>query len=239
MDFAPVVDLSKPGAPSGIGDRSFAENAETVSWLAAAFIDALQSEGVAAVLKHFPGLGPTDADTHLCMPTSAKPLAALWEEDLLPFRQLAGRASAIMIAHAHFEAFDPDRPVAATLSGSIVQGLLRGRLAYDGLALTDDLEMGAVCRELPPAELAPLALEVGCDMVMFCRKEEAIRDAQMGILRSIETGALSWERVERSLERVLAVKRRAGASPVGPELPAAEFSEAHAALGGIAAQLLA
>jgi len=115
MNFAPCVDLSDPGASSGIGDRAFGTDPERVTELAGLYVDALQGEGVAAVLKHFPGLGPTDADTHQSRPSTKKPVEDLWNEDMLPFRRLMDKAAGIMIGHAHYAMVDQDRDVAHTM----------------------------------------------------------------------------------------------------------------------------
>jgi len=237
MDFAPCVDLSRPGASNGIGDRSFGEDPETVARRGEEFVGGLQSEGIAAVLKHFPGLGSTEADTHERMPTCAKPEGALWDEDLLPFRRLAPHAAAVMLAHAHYSSLDPDRRIAASLSGSVVGKLLRGRMGYGSVAITDDLEMGAVCQEMTPDGLAVFALLVGGDMVMFCKSRTRIRNAWRGTLKAIHAGRLSRERVDESLGRILALKGRLGLKPVDPSPPGEEFETARAALLRTAAEL--
>ena len=234
MDFAPCVDLSTPEATNGIAERAFGNDARTVVRLAGAFLDGLQSEGVAGVLKHFPGLGPTDADTHLSLPTSGKSVQKLWEEDLLPFRSLGQRAAAIMVAHAHYASLDADRKTPASLSSAVVGGLLHERMDYRGISIPDDLEMGAVSEQGPPDELSLRALVAGCDMAMFCKSRNLIEEAFRGLVRAGQAGRLPEERLDRSLARILADKERFAIRKVPPTLPRGEFESARLALRQIA-----
>jgi beta-N-acetylhexosaminidase len=128
LDFAPVVDLCGPEVANGIGDRSFGTRADEVAVAAGAFLDGLQEAGVAGCLKHFPGLGPTSADTHAVLPEVAIDRSSI-EEHLRPFRALAPRAAAIMVSHAHYPALDPERGRPASQSPPLIEGLLRGELA--------------------------------------------------------------------------------------------------------------
>ena len=224
MNFAPVVDLSAPGAASGIGDRSFGTDPKVVTHLAGIYLDALQAEGVAGVLKHFPGLGPTDADTHQLMPSTSKTPDALWVEDMVPFRELAPRAGGIMIGHAHYSAIDDDRSVAATLSTHVVKEQLREKMGFDGLAITDDMEMGAVAQEMTPDELALFAFLMGSDMVMFAGNKTRILNARRGIVRAIHAARLFKDRIDQSIGRILAVKERFSVESFGPELVEADYA---------------
>lgn len=234
MDFAPCVDLSAPGAANGIGDRAFSTDPATVSRLAGVFVDAMEDEGVATVLKHFPGLGPTDADTHQVRPSTDKPVEALWTEDLLPFRDLMGRTSAVMIGHAHYAAVDTDREVAATLSTAIVGGLLRKRMGFDGLAITDDMEMGAVAQEMTPDELHLFAVLMGADQVLWAGNTTRILNARRGMVRAIHAARLYKDRIDHSIDRIMAVKDRLGLEPIEEEIPGDEFDAARTALLEIA-----
>jgi beta-N-acetylhexosaminidase len=237
MNFAPVVDLSAPGAASGIGDRAFGTDPKGVTRLAGIYLDALQAEGVAGCLKHFPGLGPTDADTHLSMPTTKKSPDALWAEDMVPFRELAPRAGAIMIGHAHYAAIDDDRSVAATLSTHVVKEQLREKMGYDGLAITDDMEMGAVAQEMTPDELALFAFLMGSDMVMFAGNKTRILNARRGIVRAIHAARLFKDRIDQSIGRILAVKERFGVESFPADFAEADYASAKTALQGLAKEL--
>jgi beta-N-acetylhexosaminidase len=235
MNFAPCVDLSEPGASSGIGDRAFGTDPERVTELAGIYVDALQGEGVAAVLKHFPGLGPTDADTHQSRPSTKKPVEDLWNEDMLPFRRLMDKAAGIMIGHAHYAMVDQDRDVAATLSTAVVNGLLRQRMGFNGLAMTDDLEMGAVSQEMTPDELALFSLLMGSDMVMFQGNTTRILNARRGLVRAIHAARLFKDRIDASVGRITAVKERFAVGPLEEALPQAEYASARDAIRRVAA----
>ena len=180
LDFAPVVDLSEPTAPNGIGDRAFGVDPEQVALLAGAFLDGLQGEGVAGCLKHFPGLGDTVVDSHRELPTVGRDRQRLESQDLVPFRRLAPRAAAVMVGHGVYPALAPGDERPACLSPAIVQGALRGELGFRGLVATDDLEMGAVSPFDEGGAAAVQAIEAGCDLLLYCHtldKARAARDA--------------------------------------------------------------
>jgi beta-N-acetylhexosaminidase len=205
-DFAPVVDLSSPGAPSGIGDRSFGEDPEGVARCARAFVAGLASEGIAAFLKHFPGLGATEVDSHAVMPVCPRSNEELWAIDLVPYRACGQEAAGVMVAHAHYPAYDAGEATPASLSSAIVIELLRMRLGLDGIALTDDLEMGAV-QGPDPGELA---LRARNDMVMFCNDPGKALAAHRAVLAAARAGVLDRSAIERSVERIVKAKARLG-----------------------------
>lgn len=207
-DFAPVVDLSEPGAANGIGDRSFGQDAAQVSRYARAFIEGLTKAGIASFLKHFPGLGATELDSHIGLPVCTRGETELWERDLRPFRECAALAAGIMTAHVHCPPFEA-RARAASLSESVITGLLRRRMEFEGLAVTDDLEMGAVAGP-PPGELARSAIHAGNDMIMFCNSEEKARAAYHALMDDVRSERLPEARIDRSVERILEAKRRFG-----------------------------
>jgi beta-N-acetylhexosaminidase len=179
LDFAPVVDLCAPDASNGIGDRSFAPDPEVASSLAAAFLEGLQSNGVAGCLKHFPGLGATSVDSHRSLPTAARTREELETLDLVPYRRLAPSAATVMIGHGHYPVLDATPGLPASLSFPIVTGLLRERIGFRGLVVSDDLEMGAVAPLDENGRAAIGALRAGCHVVLYCsdlaRAERAAR----------------------------------------------------------------
>jgi beta-N-acetylhexosaminidase len=231
-NFAPVVDLSAPGAVNLIGDRAFGEDAERVTACARAFVAGLAAAGIASFLKHFPGLGATEVDSHVALPVCSRSAEEMWRRDLLPYRRVAADAAGVMIGHVVCPAWEPEASgVAATLSETIVTGLLRVRMGYEGIAVTDDLGMGAV-GGIPPGELAMRALGAGNDMLLFCNDAEAARRAS-GMLRDgWRTGAIGEERLDRSLGRILARKRRFGIGSSGPRAGRAR-PDWQAALAGL------
>ncbi len=208
VNFAPVLDLSDRDPGNGIGDRAFGRDAALVTRLALAHIRAHARSGVAPVGKHFPGLGSARADTHVSLPVINRSKRQLWVEDLLPYRRLGAALPVIMVGHAYYPALQGARPAPATLAGTIVEGLLRGRLDYRGLILTDDLEMGAVDQTMDGARLAVAGFAAGNDGLMFCRSAERIARGFEGLRRALDDGTLHVERLDRSLRRILVVKRR-------------------------------
>jgi len=180
LDFAPVVDLCPPGTQNGIGDRSFGTDPEVVATQAGAFLDGLQSAGVAGCLKHFPGLGDTHVDSHKELPTVTRPRERLVSEDLLPYRRLQHRAAAVMTGHALYPTLVPGANLPACLTPEIVRGWLRERLGFAGLAVSDDLEMGAVAAFEAERPAGLTAVEAGCDLVLYCHtldRADRARDA--------------------------------------------------------------
>ncbi|MBK3018868.1 beta-N-acetylhexosaminidase, partial [Klebsiella pneumoniae] len=153
-NFAPVVDINNNPANPVIAERSFGESAETVTRLAGAWMQGSLSEGVACCIKHFPGHGDTHVDSHLDLPTVAKSRAELDALELRPFRALREAAPSVMTAHIVYPAIDPDYP--ATLSRTILGGILREELGYDGVVITDALMMKAIADRYGYARAAVL-----------------------------------------------------------------------------------
>jgi beta-N-acetylhexosaminidase len=148
LDFAPVLDVHTNPKNPVIGDRALGEKAADVARLGAAIIRTLQAQGIAACGKHFPGHGDTQADSHHELPLVEQPPERLREVEFAPFRAaIEARVATIMTAHVLVPAFDETRP--ATLSKRIVTELLREELNYDGVILSDDLEMKAVAGDTP------------------------------------------------------------------------------------------
>jgi beta-N-acetylhexosaminidase len=208
VDFHPLVDLDGGPGLNAIGDRSFDVVPEHAAAVAEAVLDGLEQAGVAGCLKHFPGLGGSDLDTHVALATSPLSADALWDEHLLPYRLLAARVPLVMTAHAHYPAIDGDTPRPATFSRTLVTDWLRRRIGFDGLAISDDLEMGAVASGAGPAERAWRALDAGCDLALFCHGLDAPRHARDEIARRIAAGDLPPERVAAALRRLDALFTR-------------------------------
>jgi beta-N-acetylhexosaminidase len=208
VNLAPVLDLSGPDPANGIGDRAFAEDPRRVANLAASFAKAHLRAGVLPVGKHFPGLGAARADTHLTLPAIPRSRSALWDSDLLPYRRLRRILPIIMVGHAYYPSLQGARAIPATLSREVIAGLLRRRIGYRGLVVTDDLEMGAVDQGLDVGEVAVRALEVGSDGLMFCRTEAKILEASEGIARALAVGRIGRSDLAASLRRILVLKNR-------------------------------
>jgi beta-N-acetylhexosaminidase len=215
LDFAPVVDVDSNPANPVIGDRSFSPRPERVCAHAAAFVEGLQAQGVAACAKHFPGHGDTRSDSHLELPSLEHDLDRLRAVELPPFAAaIRAGVAAVMTAHVMFPRLDRHRP--ATLSPEVVE-LLRGELGFGGFCFTDDLEMRAVADHFSVRERTLGPLHAGVDGLLVCRQAD-LRDEMLSILEAAPDGL-----VERALERLVALKRgfSGGASgePSGPPWP--------------------
>lgn len=165
-DFAPVLDVPVEGSDKIVGDRAFSAEAKEVATLARAALDGLHDGGVAGCIKHMPGHGRATADSHLALPRVAAGELDL-ANDVLPFTELAD-AEAAMTAHIVFEAWDPDRP--ATCSPFVIEQIIRKRIDFQGMLMSDDLDMHALQYALNGGltERAEAALDAGCDVVLQC-----------------------------------------------------------------------
>jgi beta-N-acetylhexosaminidase len=206
IDFAPVLDVDSNPANPVIGERSFSRDAETVGRLGRALIEGLQSGGVAACGKHFPGHGDTSTDSHLELPRLTHGLERLRAVELVPFRSaVAAGVASIMTSHIVFSALDPTQP--ATMSPQVIDGLLRGELGYDGVVVSDDLEMKAIAAHFPMPEAAIQAIKAGCDLLLVCHDPRLQAATLDGLARAIADGTIPAERVasaHRRLDRLFA-----------------------------------
>lgn len=222
LDFAPVLDVHTNSRNPIIGDRALAEKATDVARLGAAIVRTLQSEGVAACGKHFPGHGDTSADSHLELPLVEHPPERLREVEFLPFRAAidAGVAT-IMTAHLFVPALDDQRP--ATLSRHVVTDILRHELGYTGVILSDDLEMKALANDYAVPDAAVLAVEAGCDGILICSGNYGAQWAALeALVHAVEERRLSLAQVDDSLMRHRRAKERFLAMPTAPRLRGAK-----------------
>ena len=228
QDYAPCVDVDTNPANPVIGDRSFSRDPAVVGRLGAALAAGLQSAGVAACAKHFPGHGDTSQDSHKDLPRLPHALARLREVELVPFRALAAAGVAsVMTAHVVFEALDPERP--ATLSRPVLD-LLRRECGYQGCAVSDDLEMGAVAAHFSLEEAVPAALAAGIDQLMVCHRADVQARAIDVARRAVEQGVVSRERLHEAVRRVRGLLAWAGPPPDPAGVRAALRSPASLAL---------
>ena len=191
-DFAPVADVhSQPDNPV-IGPRAWGTTPEQVAGNVGAWLDGFRGTGVAACIKHAPGHGDTRTDSHLTLPVCDADRASLEAREFVPFRAHAG-ADALMTAHVVYPALDPDTP--ATFSRAIVQGVLRERLGFRGLVITDALEMQGAAAGRTPAEAGLAALAAGCDLLLYAHWNEDVRRARYTLAQAVVE-----ERVEGDAE---------------------------------------
>ena len=205
VDFAPVADVNNNPRNPVINTRSFGEDPVKVGTLAAAFARGLRAGGVLATLKHFPGHGDTDMDTHLGLAVINRDKTQLDAVEFAPFRAgLAAGADAVMVAHVELPAVDP-ATVPATLSKPTIDGLLRGDLGFKGLVYTDSMSMGAIANMAKPGDAAARAIEAGADIVLHSPDDSA---AVAGIKAAVSRGEITMARLDQSVRRVLDAKAR-------------------------------
>jgi beta-N-acetylhexosaminidase len=208
LDYTPVLDIHTNPKNPVIGDRALAESADDVARLGRAVIEVLQENGIAACGKHFPGHGDTSTDSHFELPLIEHPPDRLENVELVPFRAaIDARVASIMTAHILIPALDEERP--ATLSPRVVEDLLKDKLGYDGLVLSDDLEMKAISGRYGMAEATVAAIAAGCDAVLMCGEDQD-RQARAieAVIRAVEAEELPLKRVEDALSRHRRVKER-------------------------------
>nr|BBK60996.1 GH3 beta-N-acetylglucosaminidase [Paenibacillus sp. FPU-7] len=208
MNFAPSLDINNnPGNPV-IGVRSYGGTAELVARLGTEAVRGFQDAGVAATVKHFPGHGDTGEDSHHALPTVPHARERLDRLELAPFREAIARGvDAVMTAHVLFPAVEPEK-LPATLSSNVIEGLLRGELGYDGVVVTDCLEMNAISKFYGVGEGAVQAVEAGADLILVSHRYERQKAALDALLAAVESGRISEERIDRSVGRLLALKQR-------------------------------
>ena len=210
MNFAPVLDVdTNPNNPV-IGDRAFGSTPETVVVHARAFAAGLAVAGILSCGKHFPGHGDTLLDSHLALPTVTHALERLESVELAPFRG-ALDFPAFMTAHVVFPELDAKRP--ATLSPDVVGGLLRREMGYEGVIISDDLEMKAVAKMHSVAESAILAIEAGCDVLLVCSDTDALFDAREQLAAKARQEVRFSARLNDAAERSLRLRRSAPPAP--------------------------
>jgi beta-N-acetylhexosaminidase len=212
MDLAPDMDVNTNPANPVIGIRSFGEDPQLVADMGTSFIKGLQ-KNVLATAKHFPGHGDTNVDSHYGLPIINKSAAEFEKVELVPFkRAVADGVDAIMTAHIVVPALDPSG-VPATLSKPILTGILREKLGYNGLIITDSMAMAAVRNGFGGlAQASVKALDAGADIVLF---DPSLTVAQQGeayaeAVKAVKAGTLSEERVNQSVARILASKEKHG-----------------------------
>jgi beta-N-acetylhexosaminidase len=207
MNYAPVLDIdTNPDNPI-IAARSFGRTPEIVCEMGLALVAGLQEVGVAACGKHFPGHGDTSQDSHLELPTLPHPMERLERVELAPF-QAAAKAgiASFMTAHVIFEAVDDKHP--ATMSRAVLTGILREKLGYDGLVVTDDVEMKAIADNYGVEEAVLLGLSAGVDHFLCCHTAELAHRAIEAIVKAVESGKLSREALATATRRFSEVRTR-------------------------------
>jgi beta-N-acetylhexosaminidase len=223
LNLAPVVDLNlNPDNPViGSLERSFGPQAADILPCVKAFVRAHHRNGVLTTLKHFPGHGSSAGDSHLGLVDVTKTHSP---DELGPYRELIaeGLADAVMTAHIHHRDIDPDFP--ATLSLKFLQDILRKELGFDGVIISDDMQMGAITEHYGFEEAVVLAVRAGCDIIAIANNgkvydEEAPHKARRAILQAVRDGVISSGHIRQSLRRIRTLKERLQNQPQGLRSP--------------------
>ena len=208
MVFAPVADLNLNQNNPVIGVRSFGDNPDAVSQLCEAYAKGLNVGGTAACAKHFPGHGNTQEDSHYSLPSNIVSYKVLEEKELVPFSRLASlMIDSIMVSHVLYPEI-AEKNIPASLSQKLIGDVLRNKLKYDGVVITDDLEMQAIIKNYSIKEAVKRFIKAGGDIALINGSRGAVVEAFEGLLEVVEKGELEISRIEQSVKRVLELKER-------------------------------
>jgi len=217
MDFAPVVDViatDRETVTNGLFSRAFGTSSEETAQFAGAFLENLQSGGCLGCAKHFPGLGASAVDSHEELPQVLISNDELIDVDLVPYQRLFERnlIHCVMVAHASFpntglqESAQNGKLLPSSLSQLIIDGLLRVKLQFDGLVITDDLEMGAIVKNFGVGDACVTAIGAGADMLAICANADRIIEGYETVIKAVNSGEITAERLEISLKRIAVAK---------------------------------
>lgn len=217
MNFAPVVDViddERSKFVNGLYSRGFGKSKEVVVRLASNYLESLQDNGCIGTIKHFPGYGATETDSHEELPMVKLSQRQLFETDLFPYFELFKNQSvyAVMVGHAAYPQIDlqekdrQGRFLPSSLSRNFVTSLLRDEMGFDNIVLTDDLEMGAIMKNYGMSEAAKMALQAGNDFLLICADSERMLEAFDSVKKAVEAGELSESRINESLSRIIKIK---------------------------------
>ncbi|ALC87557.1 beta-hexosaminidase [Bacillus sp. FJAT-22090] len=207
LDFAPVLDINSNPKNPVIGDRSFGNNARIVSTLGIQTMKGIQHQRVIPVVKHFPGHGDTAVDSHKELPIIQKSLEELQALELIPFNDaIKNGADVVMVGHILMPKIDPTYP--SSMSYVLITNILREKLKFEGVVITDDMTMGAILDNYKIGEAAVEAVKAGNDIVLIAHDYVNIKEAIDSILLAVNEGQISEERINASVERILLLKEK-------------------------------
>ncbi|HEY3618407.1 MAG TPA: beta-N-acetylhexosaminidase [Candidatus Sulfotelmatobacter sp.] len=207
VDFAPVLDLAAEASRGVMGSRAVSATPRDTADYAREFIAGLRAANVLGCGKHFPGLGEGKLDSHQELPVIEKPLKRLWAEDLLPYRTLRQQLPLVMISHAAYPQVTADR-TPASLSKVWITDILRKRIGYRNLIVSDDLEMGGVLSAAPIGKAAVGFIAAGGDLCLICHREDYIVQAYEALIKTAERDVKFARRVAEAAQRVLTFKKK-------------------------------
>ena len=209
VNFAPVLDVNIAPMNPIIGNRSYGDDPQRVADMGCAVMEGMVEGGVIATLKHYPGHGNVNTDSHLDLPVNHTDPEVLEQTEFLPFQQAFDRgAPALMSCHIVFPKIDPNLP--ATLSPVIIGEMLRKKQGFDGLVFTDCMEMDAIQKGWGTAQGAVLAVAAGCDVLCISHHIEAVQSAVEAIEQAVADGIIPRSRIQESYDRIMAAKKKMG-----------------------------
>jgi len=223
MDFAPVVDLALPASRTVMASRAVSPDPKEVTVFAREFLGGLAAAREIGGGKHFPGLGEANLDTHHELPRVNKSWRKMWNEDLYPYRALRRQLPFVLVGHASYSAL-PRHDVPASLSERWIMEILRRKIGYRGLVISDDLEMGGVLQAAPIEDAALGHIAAGGDLCLICRRQDYIESAYERLLREAERDPAFGRRALESAARVRAFKKNSAAMKMRFSPPAANAS---------------
>jgi len=212
LNMSPVLDLGLPG--SVVRERTLAAAPAEVMRLGRVVIDEFEKKNILSCGRHFPGLGGTTKDPHFLLPRVERTRRELVAEDVVPFNQLHSRCDMVLVSHGHYPALGDIRPLPASLSHRVVDGLLRQTVGYEGIAITDDLTMGAVTGLGLTPKTFLAAIRAGNDMVMFSQVTPLLVSAFDLLVETARGDAEFRKRIDQSVERILHSKQKIQFSPI-------------------------
>ena len=210
LDFAPVVDLAFEASRTVMSSRAVSSNPKHAVVYAREFLAGLQSAGVIGAVKHFPGLGEANLDTHEDLPSVDKSFKKLWDEDLYPYRMMRRDMPIVLVGHANYPKVTGDL-TPASLSKKWVTDVLRKKIGYRGIVVSDDLEMGGVLKAAPIELAAVEHIRAGGDLCLICHIEEYVTKSYETLIKEAERDSRFAKRVHESANRVAAFKKKSAA----------------------------
>ncbi len=220
LDFAPCVDILTNPKNQVIGDRALSTDPEQVAKLASALVRGYIKSGIIPCAKHFPGHGNTLLDSHEDLPVEDVDIERLKNVELVPFKKVfRARLDMVMTAHIKFPKVDPQWPV--TLSEKFLKGLLRQELRYRNIVISDDLDMQALSKNYPAAEIPVMALQAGCDILLYCNNFEHPQLALESLMKAFKEHKINAKQVDESYNRIVALKKEVLTHPDPDEFPKA------------------
>ncbi len=224
LNLAPVLDLLlRPKTDNSVPDRCWSRNPKKVTLLAGSFLEGMQREGVIGCGKHFLGYGAADKDPHLLLPRVNRTRQQVLKEDLFPYSHLLPPHDSkgfnpknlrlIMLSHAHLRAFHGNQLMPASISPKITGELLRQKLKFEGVSITDDLEMGAITRTMPISDAVIKCLSIGVDFILICHTKEAIKQGFGAVQKALDQGLFPLQTLDESRQRIKNLQDHLKATP--------------------------